>query len=257
MLAARLIEVVADAGQCLDNGLIFGNFAVEDAQRICDRAALAIGIHSVFYWSERLAEGLVVSAAIRGTADGIELKGPASDAEPVKQRRQHFENFRISRRRFTARGCRADDLGSDLIELAIASLLRALAAELRSDVVELVQSALGEIVLDVCADDAGRVFGAEGERLPLVALGAALILPGVHFLGNNVCLFADSAREQLRIFKNGRADFMEVMGAKNVTRRGLDEVPERRIRRQQISRSSNGFDHQVLASSKTVKKTSA
>jgi len=61
---------------------------------------------------------------------------------------------------------RAEDLRADLVKLPVAALLRALAAELRANVIELLQLAgLAEFVLDVGADDAGGVFGAQGERL--------------------------------------------------------------------------------------------
>src|SRR5206468_8571881 len=104
------------------------------------------------------------------------------------QRNQQFENFRISRRRFTARGRRADNLGADLIELAISSLLRTLSSKLWPDVVELVQPASLKIVLDVGTNNAGGVFGAESEGLTSVALRASLVLPCVHFFRDDVCL---------------------------------------------------------------------
>jgi hypothetical protein len=45
VLAAGLVEILADAWQLFDDGLVFWNFAVEDAQRIGDGAALAVGAH--------------------------------------------------------------------------------------------------------------------------------------------------------------------------------------------------------------------
>ena len=45
MLAATLIQKLADARQLLDDRLVFGNFAVKHAQRIGHRAALAVGAH--------------------------------------------------------------------------------------------------------------------------------------------------------------------------------------------------------------------
>ncbi len=49
-----VVEVVGDAGQRLDDGLVFGNFAVEHAERIGFGAALAVGAH---FWSD-VAQGL-------------------------------------------------------------------------------------------------------------------------------------------------------------------------------------------------------
>ena len=70
---------------------------------------------------------------------------------------------------------------SDLVELAVAAFLRTLSAKHRADREELIQAPLPKFVLDVGADDAGGVLGAEGERLSFIAFGAAAILPGEHF----------------------------------------------------------------------------
>src|SRR6266849_294876 len=67
--------------------------------------------------------------------------------------------------------------------------------------------------------------------------------PGEHFLGDDVGFFADSAGEQVRALKNRRADFVEVVGSENVADGGLDEVPQRRVGREKVARSSRGFDH--------------
>src|SRR5208337_82125 len=96
-----------------------------------------------------------------GTAYGVQFERPAGDAYAVEQRGQQFENFRVSGGGLAAGRGGADDFGSDLIELAVAAFLRTLAAELRSDIEELVEAAVPEFVLDVGANYAGGVFGAE------------------------------------------------------------------------------------------------
>ena len=101
-------------------------------------------------------------------------------------------------------------------------------------------------MLDVGADDAGGVFGAEGERLSFIAFGAAAILPGEHFFRDNVGLFAYAAREQFGGLEDGRADFVEVVGAEDVAHGGFDEVPERRVGREKVAGSSGRFDHWSL-----------
>jgi hypothetical protein len=114
------------------------------------------------------ARKLRCSARGRRRADGIQLQRPAGDAQLVEQRGQHLQHFGVAQRAFAARRGRPDDLRADLRELAVAALLRALAAELRADVIELLQlAALAQLVLDVGADHAGGVLGAQGERLRL------------------------------------------------------------------------------------------
>src|SRR5208283_55535 len=126
----------------------------------------------------------------------------------IEQRGQQFENLRVSRGRLAAGGGRADHLGSDLIELAVASFLRTLAPELRSYIEEFVESAIPEFVLDVSAYHAGGIFGAEGQRLSFIAFGAAAIFPGKHLLRNNVGLFAHAARKKFGRLENGSADLV-------------------------------------------------
>ena len=112
------------------------------------------------------AEGLDVAGAISGGADGVDFEGPAGDAELVEEGGEHFEDFGVAEGAFRAGVGGADDFGANLGELAVAALLGALAAELGADVVELGElSGFAELVLDVGADDAGGVFGAEGEVL--------------------------------------------------------------------------------------------
>src|SRR6185437_1938635 len=71
MFFARVVEVIKNARQCLDDRLIFRNFAVEHAQRIGDSAALAISAHFVFHRLERFAQGVVIAHAIGRRTDRI------------------------------------------------------------------------------------------------------------------------------------------------------------------------------------------
>src|SRR6266498_452968 len=77
----------------------------------------------------------------------------------------------------------------------------------------------------------------------MITLCTSSILPCVHFFRNDIGLFTYAAREQLRIFKNRRTNFVEVVRAEHVAHRGLHKVPQRRLRREKIASSSNGFDH--------------
>jgi hypothetical protein len=90
------------------------------------------------------------------------LQCPVLDAKPIEERGQHLQYLGIHRGGFASGGRRTNDLCSNLIELAVASLLRTLAAKLRPDVVKLVQAALPKLVLDVGANDAGSVLRAQG-----------------------------------------------------------------------------------------------
>ena len=164
IFAAFFVEVLADLGQRFDDGLVFRHFAVEYAQRVGFGAALAIGAHLVLHAGQGLAQSLVIQRTALGTADGVEFERPAFEADGIENGGEHVEDFRIAHRQFAARRRRADDLGVNLEELAVAAFLRALAAEHGADHVELVQQAAAvQVVLDVGANDAGSRFRAKGQ----------------------------------------------------------------------------------------------
>src|SRR5262249_7476576 len=131
-----------------------------------------------------------------GAANRVQHQRPALDADAVEQRGQHLQHFGVTGWRFASRIGWPDDLGADLEELAIASLLRTLAAKLRSHVVKLLQSrTLPHLVLYVGADDAGGILWTQRQRLPTgLTGGTAAVFPGVHLLGDDVGLFANAAR---------------------------------------------------------------
>ena len=167
----------------------------------------------------------------------------SGDTELVEEGGEHFEDFGIAEGGFAAGGGRTDDFGADLGELAVAAFLWALAAELGADVVELLQLAdFAELVFDVGADDAGGVFGAEGEGLGLFRLSASAVLPGVHLFGDDVGFFADAAGEEAGVFEDGGADFAEVVAGEDGAGGGLDAIPEGRFGREQVARAPDGFE---------------
>ncbi len=69
VLAAGLVKRLADLGQLLDDGLVFGMLAIQHAQRIGLGAALAVGTHLMHDGLQCLTQSLVVARAIFGAAD--------------------------------------------------------------------------------------------------------------------------------------------------------------------------------------------
>ena len=227
--AGVVVEEVGDLREVVDDLLIVGVLAVEHAQRIGFGPALVVGAHLVLYGGEGLAQSCDVARAIAGGAHGVEGEAPAGDAQLVEEGGEHFENFGVAEGAVGAGPGGAEDLGADLPELAVAAALGALAAELWPDVEELLQHAgLVEAVLDVGADYAGGVLGAEGEGLAALSLrtfSAAAILPCVHLFRDDVGLFAYAAGEEFGGFKDGRADFAKGVTGKDCASGGLDTVP--------------------------------
>ena len=128
----------------------------------------------------------------------------------------HLDDLGIHRRRFRADGFRAN-----LEKLAVAPLLRPLAAEHGADVVELLHARpLIQPVLDVGANYRCRVFRPQRERRTVA------VLERVHFLADDVGIRAHAAREELRFLEDRRADFAVAICAKYRPRCGFDAVPD-------------------------------
>ena len=201
-------------------------------------AALAIGAQRGRDGRELfLQRGHELGAAVR-IADGIQDQVEVFQSRAAQDLDHHLDHFGVHDRRFRSDGFRAD-----LEELAVAALLRALAAEHGSDVVELLDAGnLVEAVLDISAHHGSGGFRAQRERR------AVAILPGVHFLADDVGVFAHAAREECGLLKDGRADFVIVESAEHFARLRFDAVPDGARGRQNIARSFDCLDHAVAIS---------
>ena len=164
--------------------------------------------------------------------------------DALEEQHEHLEDFHVNQRIL-----RPQDFRSDLIELAVAPFLRALAAEHGADVVKLLDAALVvKAVLDVSPHHGSRGFRAQRQRF-LVA-----IAEGVHFLHHDVRLGSHAAGEERRLFQNRRANLTVVISGKDAMGLGLDALPQTCVGRQQVARSLHGtnwFDsirHVSLAS---------
>src|SRR5690242_4807954 len=240
---AALIEEVADTRKLLDDGLIFWDFAVENAQWIRDRTALTVHAHLRRHGLERLAQCLIEKRAVVDAAYGIELQVPVIDAETIQKCGEQFDDFSIACGRLAPGRRRPDHFRANLVELAVTSLLWTLPPELRAHVKQLVESAFPQLMLDVSAHDSGRVLGTQGERLALLALGASAIFPCIHLLSDDVRFFTHRTREELRLFEDWRANLVKVVDTKYLTRCRFDKIPQCRVRRQQVASSSDSFNH--------------
>jgi hypothetical protein len=175
---------------------------------------------------EGIAQGGDIAGAVGAGAYGVDLQLPVLNSQLIEKRRQHFQDFRIAQGRLGAGAGGTDDLRANLPELAVASLLWTLAAELRADVIELLQQAgLAQLVFDVGADHSSGVFRAQGQRLSLLGLGAGAVFPGVHLLRDNVGLLAYTAGEELSVFEDRSADLAEVVACKDTPGGRFNVIP--------------------------------
>jgi len=167
-------------------GCSCSSLGVEHAQGICFDAALRVGTEFVLYFFEFGFEqrDVAAAAAVGSVADGIDFELNAGKLSICRRRSSHLDEFGVSDGVFgeffggVARGIRFNvfqDFGADLVELAVAALLRAFAAEHRADVVELLRlRKLLHVVFDVSAADGSGCFGTQTRDLNRDALNEFL-----------------------------------------------------------------------------------
>ena len=212
---AFVAKMMRDGRQLLDDRLVGLHFAIQHAQGIGLRPALAVGAHSRRHRFQLPPQQLDVLRAALPVPHGINQKLEIGEPRVLQNIGRKGDDFSVGLVRF-----RADRLRSDLIELPVAALLRALAAKHGTDVEPLLHfGGLLVSVFDVRPDHRGGVLGPQCEGTPVA------VVEGVHLLGDDIGIGPDAAREQLRLFENRRSDFVVVIGPKDLARNGLNAIP--------------------------------
>ncbi len=112
----------------MDQRLVARVLRIEDAQRVLLEPLLRILAQRVARLAEVLDQCHAPGLAARRVAERVELQRDAvGNAQFLQQLVGHRQQFDVG-----LRLARADDLGVELVELAVAALLRALVAEQRA-----------------------------------------------------------------------------------------------------------------------------
>src|SRR2546427_10625467 len=90
MLAAGGTEMVADARQPFDDGLLVLKLRVEHAQRVRLDAPLAVSAELVLHLQQLLAQLRHVCRAAFLAADRVDVERRTLEAQPVEVRHQHL-----------------------------------------------------------------------------------------------------------------------------------------------------------------------
>ena len=135
----------------------------------------------------------------------------------------HFERHR-DLLGVDVRAGEAERLDVELMELAIAALLRTLVAEHRSRRPHAKRPLVCQVVLDRRADDARCRFGTQRQ-----ALAVQLVVERVHLVLDDVGVLADAAHEQWRRLDDRHAQVAVAIALEHVARRLLELMPRRRL----------------------------
>ena len=152
--------------------------------------------------------------AVGGVADGIHVELDVVEPEPLPQAREHHDLLGID-----VRPLEAQRLDVELVELALAPLLRALVAEHRAHGPHAHRAVVEEVVLDRRAHDAGGRHGTQGEAV------AVAVLEHVHLLLDDVGDLAQAPHEEGRGLDDGRAHVAITVALEYRARRVLELLP--------------------------------
>ena len=231
--------------------------AVEGAQRVDLGALEAVLAHLVGVVEDEGADLLAIGRAAGRVAHGVDREAQVLglEAEALVELHQHDDALGVRR---GIGG--AEPLDADLVELAQAALLRALAAEHRRGVPELGGSRAlrHEVVLDDGAHDAGRALGAHGHALlgleaVLVASLEEVLEEGTrdnteHLLAHDVGRLADAVDEGVDLLDGRRLDHVEAVGPEQLARDVLHVLPGAHVAAVQVLGTLDPLCHGDLQS---------
>ena len=172
-------------------------------------------------------------AALVEIADRIDLEPRAVvDAERAPQPRQHHHLLGVD-----IRAPEPERLDVELVELPVASPLRALVPEHRTPGPHALRPFVDERVLDGGPHDAGGGLGPQRQ-----ALAVQLVLERVHLPLDDVGRIADAADEEGRGLDDRDAHVAVSVLREHVPRGVLEALPQRRVAGQHVVHAADRGD---------------
>ena len=175
MVAALVAQVLGHERSVRHDLVAVLVFAIKGAQRVELGALAALVAHLVRMVQDELAHLIAIGGAACRVAHGVDQQAQLREvkAQALVEAHEHDDALGVRRRVRSAQ-----PLDANLVELAQASLLRALAAEHRLGVVQLHGSGAlrHQVVLDHRAHHASRTLGTKRQALLGLELGVGALL---------------------------------------------------------------------------------
>ncbi|KWV84877.1 hypothetical protein PFLmoz3_05479 [Pseudomonas fluorescens] len=134
------------------------------------------------------------------------------------------------------RAVQVEHFATDLVELAVTAFLRALVAEHRADVPQLLGLATtGDAMFQYGANARGSAFRAQGQGV------AVTVFKGVHLFFDDVGHFTDGALEQLGELDDRHADLLVTVVIQQARDSAFEVAPQWRLLRQDVVHATNGL----------------
>ncbi|CAH0284404.1 hypothetical protein SRABI106_03357 [Rahnella aquatilis] len=128
------------------------------------------------------------------------------------------------------------DFYTQLIELTIATFLRAFVTEHRTDVPQTLFLIVQQTMFNTGAHAARRTFRTQRQAF------AVAVFKGIHFFFHDISHFTDSAFKQWGLLYNRHTDFTVAVTAKHLFQRSFNTLPQGCVFWQVVVHAANGLD---------------
>jgi hypothetical protein len=214
-------EEVHQLGRRLDQRLHRRVLAVEDAQRVRVQPPLRLFVQHGGVRFEVGDQRRPVRVALGRLAEAVELEPDVftllqPELAQQRAREQDLLGVHIG-------ADEAERFDVQLVELAIAALLRPLVAEHRTHRPQAQRPVVQRVVLDHRAHDAGGRLGPQGQPVAVHR-----VLEGIHLLLDDVGDLAQAAHEQRRGLDDRGQQVLVPIALQHGAHRGFEPLPHRR-----------------------------
>ena len=235
MGAGLVTQVVRQLGRSLHQGLHGRVLGVQDAQRVGVQAAAAVFVQLLQARGEVVHQCGPVGSPLGRLTQAVELKADvATHLQPqgLPQAAHHEDQLGID-----VWPRKAQRLDVELVELAVATLLRTLVTEHRADGPDPQRPVVQGVVLDHRAHDAGRDLRPQRQ-----GVAVHRVPPGVHLLLDDIGGLSDAAHEQACRLDDGCKQVLVGVARHDSLDRALEPAPDRGIGKLVLARDASRQD---------------
>ena len=208
------VQVLREQRRSLDQRSHRRLLAVQDAQRVAVEASAAVRIQFTLVGAKILLQPLTVAGTRRHGPERVDHQSHPRNPQRAPQPRAQRDQLDVDIRSRKSQGFEVK-----LIKLPVATLLRPLVPEHRTQAPELVARAAQQAVGDCRPGNAGGRLGAQRQAV------AAEVLEGIHLLFDDIGVFADRALEQLRMLDDGHPHLFVAIGLEHRATNALEMLP--------------------------------
>jgi hypothetical protein len=230
MCAAVAADKVGKPGSIGDDLLAFLCLAVKNTKRIRSETPFAVVAETLFLSAQKFQDDFSESGTAGGASQRIEFKAHILQTDGGKKMHEHEDNFRIRLRVIEAQQFRID-----LMKLPETAPLGSFPAKHGTDGEQPADRfGIVERMFQISPDHRSRRFRPKRQIL------VSPVEKSVHFLFDNIGGFTNPSFEKIRLFQNGKTDFLESEAGKNFPCGVFHKTPFSRFLGKNVLETLNG-----------------